>query len=101
MATVAWPRRSLMTLTGTLGPKMLDLSAERAPTTRVRPLPVAAVHDVLERAPVGPLDRRERTVGGDAERNQQGAEPVLGNTQQAPREFLGVDAGMGAADAEI
>jgi len=73
----------------------------RAPTTMVRPLPVAAVHDVLERAPVGPLDRRERTVGGDAEGDQQGAEPVLGKAQQAPRELPVVDAGMGAADAEV
>src|SRR6266536_588720 len=68
---------------------------------RVRPLPVAAVHDVVERAPVGPLDRRERTVGGDAEGDQQGAEPVLGKAQEAPRELLVVDAGMGAADAEV
>src|SRR6266540_2809315 len=68
---------------------------------RVRPLPVAAVHDVVERAPVGPLDRRERTVGGDAEGDQQGAEPVLGKAQEAPRELLVVDAGMSAADAEV
>ncbi|HEV2928711.1 MAG TPA: hypothetical protein VGW74_08465 [Propionibacteriaceae bacterium] len=26
-------------------------------------LPMAAVHDVVERAPVGPLDRRERAAG--------------------------------------
>jgi len=42
------------------------------------PLPVAAVHDVVEWAPVGPLDRRERAVGGDTQGDQQGAEPVLG-----------------------
>jgi hypothetical protein len=52
---------------------------------RRRLLPAAAVHDVVERAPVGPLDRRERAVHGDAERNQQGAEPVLGIAQQATR----------------
>jgi hypothetical protein len=30
---------------------------------------MAAVHDVIERATVGPLNRRERTVGGNAERD--------------------------------
>jgi uncharacterized protein (DUF1697 family) len=49
------------------------------PTAGVRPLPVAAVHDLFEQAPVGPLDRGERAIGRDAERNQPGAEPVLGN----------------------
>src|SRR6266511_3845468 len=40
-------------------------------------------------------------VGADAEGDQQGAEPVLGKAQEAPRELLVVDAGMSAADAEV
>jgi hypothetical protein len=58
--------------------------ARTAPTTRVWPLPVAAVHDVVERAPVGPLDRPERAVGGDAEVDQPGPEPVIGRDLQGP-----------------
>jgi hypothetical protein len=62
---------------------------------------VAAVHDLVERAPSGPLDQRERTVGRDAEGDQQSAEPVRRNAQQAPRELLVMHAGMGAADAQV
>jgi hypothetical protein len=50
----------------------------------VWPLPVAAVQDVVERAPVGPLDRPERAVGGDAEVDQPGPEPVIGRDPQGP-----------------
>ena len=67
------------------------------PTAGVRPLPVAAVHDLFERAPVRPLDRGERAIGRDAERNQPGAEPVLGNAQQPPRQLLVADRCMSAA----
>jgi hypothetical protein len=38
---------------------------------------MTAVHQVVERAPVGPLDRPDRTVGRDPEADQYGAEPVL------------------------
>ena len=48
---------------------------------------MAMVYEVLERAPVGPLDRRKRAVRGYAEGYQQGAEPVLRKTEQAPRKM--------------
>jgi hypothetical protein len=67
----------------------------------VGPLPMAPVHDVVERAPVGLLDRCERAIGRRAERDQHGTEPVLGKAHQAPGELLVVDACMGAADAEV
>jgi hypothetical protein len=62
---------------------------------------VAAVHDLVERAPVGPLDRRERAVGGKAERDQPGAEPVRREAQEAPGEVLIGNRRMGAADAQV
>src|SRR5215207_3456589 len=68
-----------------------------APTTRRRPLPVAAVHHVLERAPVGPRDRPERAVGRDAKGDQPGAETILREAQQAPRQLLLADRRVRAA----
>ena len=70
-------------------------------TTREWDLPTVAVYDLVELATGWSLDRSQRAIGGNAERDQQGAEPVLRKVQQAPREFLVVDAGVGAADAEV
>src|SRR5215207_7123176 len=72
-----------------------------APTTRLRPLPVAAVYHVLERAPVGPRDRPERAVGRDAKGDQPGAEMILREAQQAPRQLLVADRRVRAADAQV
>ena len=45
-------------------------------------LPAAAVHDLAERPPVGLADRRQRAVGGVAERDEQRPAAVLGETEQ-------------------
>lgn len=62
-------------------------------------LPVAVVDHVLEWAPVGPLDRRERAVGRIAKRDQPRAESVFGKAQDAACQLLIGDRRMAAADA--
>lgn len=62
---------------------------------------VAAVHGIVAWAPVGPLDRGQRTVGGNVEGDQQRAQPVLGSAQQPPHKLPGHRRRMGAANTEV
>src|SRR6516165_7632322 len=63
-------------------------------------LPMVAVDYLVEGAAVWVADQRQRPVGWVAERDQVGAEPVLGEAEQAPRHVLVADGRVGAADAE-
>src|SRR5580698_11673113 len=57
-----------------------------------RGLPVAAVDDVVERPPVGVLDRGQGPVGRVAERDQQRPVAVVRDAQQIPDPRHGPDA---------
>ena len=75
----SWPR-TLQTFFGPLLQQASGPSTSSGTTAplAVGPLPMVAVHDVVERAPVGLLDRCERAVGGRAEGDQHGTESVPG-----------------------
>jgi hypothetical protein len=62
------------------------------------PLPLAPVDDLLERAPVRLLQRRQRPVGRVAEGHHAGALPVLGQPEDPPRPGLIAHRGVPAAD---
>jgi flavin reductase (DIM6/NTAB) family NADH-FMN oxidoreductase RutF len=63
-------------------------------------LPVVAVDDLVEGAPVRTPDQRQRPVRGIAERDQVGAEPILGETEEVACHVLVADGRVTAADAE-
>jgi flavin reductase (DIM6/NTAB) family NADH-FMN oxidoreductase RutF len=63
-------------------------------------LPAVAVDDLGEGAAVRAPDQLERPVRGIAERDQVGAEPILGETEQAAGHVLVADGRVAAADAE-
>jgi hypothetical protein len=68
---------------------------------RFCPLPVAAVHDLVEGPPLGSVDRRERPVCRVTQREQQHPVPVLGQPEH-PAGKVGVGhSGMTAADAKV
>src|SRR5450756_1252680 len=62
-------------------------------------LPAVAVDDLVEGAAVRVPDQRERLIRRVAKRNQVGAEPVLGKTEQVARHVLVADCRVAASDA--
>src|SRR5579862_7910286 len=62
--------------------------------------PAVAVDYLVEGAAVRVADEGERPVRRVPERDQVGAEPVLGKAEQQARQVLVADARMAAADAE-
>src|SRR5580704_18836305 len=66
-----------------------------------RRLPVPAVHNVVERAPVGILDRGQRTVGRVPKRDQQRPVAVVRDAQQLAYPGQVRDPRVAAADPEI
>src|SRR5437773_3895583 len=74
-------------------------SAARAWLTAV--LPAAAVHDLVERSPVEPLERPERPVGRVAERDEECEEVLLWETEDLPSEPLILHGRVARADPEV
>ena len=77
--TCLWTRRTTMAQVGRRRTNLRDV-AKAAPLA-VWSLPVAVVHDVVEWAPVGFLDRGERAVRRSGEGDQHSAEPVLAQVE--------------------
>src|SRR5438093_3503755 len=98
MARVWWggPR-------ATSGPTALDGGSERPYLVRRRaaPLPAIPVDDLVEGPSVGPADRSDRSVGRVAERDEQGAVPVLGVAQQPPGQVLVGNGRVAASDPQV
>src|SRR5215470_17834196 len=85
------PRESAATLPSAIS----NTHGERASKSNVRQtdsfavgvtspaLPPAAVHDVVERSPVGPAQNCERAVGRDAQRDEMSAKAILREAEEA------------------
>src|SRR4029453_10870289 len=64
-------------------------------------LPALAVDDILERPAVGVPHRLEPSAGGEAERDEDRALPILGQAEDAAGEVLVADRGMAAPDPQV
>src|SRR5438477_9126285 len=73
----------------------------RAPPRNFDRLPALPVDDLVEQAPVRTADRPQRPVGRVAERDQQRANSVVREAEDAPRQVLVLDGRVPTADAEV
>src|SRR4029453_7225881 len=64
-------------------------------------LPALAVDDVLEHPAVGVGHRLEPSAGGEAERDEDRALPILGQAEDAAGEVLVADRGVAAPDPQV
>lgn len=70
-----------------------------APPHRDPALPPLPVDHLVEWVPVRALDRREGSVGGETERDEVGAESVLGKAEEGTGEILVSDGGVPGSDS--
>src|SRR6185436_15009798 len=66
-----------------------------------RLLPTIAVDDILDGPAVRTVQRSEWTAGGEAERDEDRALPILGHAEDAAGEVLIPDRGVSAPDPEV
>ena len=68
---------------------------------RAGALPAAAVHDLVERSPVEPLERPQRPIGRVAERDEVCKEVVIREAEDLPGELFIVHGRVAGADPKI